>query len=475
MFYIIFLIIPFYDLFLWITLPLHYKFHNNMNPEEHTKTMLLLEEAHKAWSEMQEIRSKRDRNKDFTYGNQWRDKMKNDDGIVVTEREWMKSQGREPYTNNLIRQLVKSVVGRFRSKIADESDSNTDLNELDSRSLEEFLISGCCFQRITSPQKVDIVSPERMFLRIGTDPLGRDCTMIGMLHDMPLAEVVKRFNGGNRDKALDICHIYNDNDAHGSGSFFTPSLPARVRVIEMWKQVHIEGYDCHDRATGDWYFQEGGNSKPLSDSVERRWTMLSHWQCYWLTPDGSLLSSYSSPYAHAAHPFVFKLYPYTDGEVHSLVEDIIDQQKHINRLITLVDNIMSISAKGVLLYPDNILPHGYTWKDLRDAWARPNAIIPYHPHYASGGGDLPQQISTNATGIGAYEMVNLQMNLFEKISGVNSALQGQAEKNAGAQLYESQIANATISLADIFETFNNFRLNRNNKIAQSSITQDFIH
>lgn len=71
-------------------------------------------------------------------------------------------------------------------------------------------------------------------------------------------------------------------------------------------------------------------------------------------------------------------------------------------------------------------------------------------------------------------MVNLQMNLFEKISGVNSALQGQAEKNAGAQLYESQIANATISLADIFETFNNFRLNRNNKIAQSSITQDFI-
>ena len=60
-----------------------------MNPEEHTKTMLLLEEAHKAWSEMQKIRSKRDRNKDFTYGNQLRDKMKNDDGLVVIERVWM--------------------------------------------------------------------------------------------------------------------------------------------------------------------------------------------------------------------------------------------------------------------------------------------------------------------------------------------------------------------------------------------------
>ena len=38
-----------------------------------------------------------------------------------------------------------------------------------------------------------------------------------------------------------------------------------------------------------------------------------------------------------------------------VVEDIIDQQRHINRLISLIDFIMGSSAKGVLLVPDNVI------------------------------------------------------------------------------------------------------------------------
>ena len=63
-----------------------------------------------------------------------------------------------------------------------------------------------------------------------------------------------------------------------------------------------------------------------------------------------IISQYDSSYRHRSHPFVFKLYPLTDGEVHSMVEDVIDQQKYVNRLITLVDHIMGASAKGALLY-----------------------------------------------------------------------------------------------------------------------------
>ena len=144
-----------------------------------------------------------------------------------------------------------------------------------------------------------------------------------------------------------------------------------------------------------------------------------------------------------------------------LVEDVIDQQKYVNRLITLVDHIMGASAKGVLLYPDTMLPDGYTWDDLRYAWAKPSAIVPYHPR---GGTDRPQQISTNATDIGAYEMVNLQMRLFEQISGVSGALQGQsAGATTGVALYESQIANSTVALSDIFESFESFLLQRDAK------------
>lgn len=59
------------------------------------------------------------------------------------------------------------------------------------------------------------------------------------------------------------------------------------------------------------------------------------------------------------------------------------------------------------------------------------------------------------------------MKLFDQISGVSSALQGRdINSNTGAQLYERQTENATIALADIFETFASFISSRNQKIKQ---------
>ena len=178
---------------------------------------------------------------------------------------------------------------------------------------------------------------------------------------------------------------------------------------------------------------------------------------------GDLLADYLSPFDHGSHPFVTKFYPLTDGEVHSFVEDVIDQQKYVNRLITLIDHIMGASAKGVLLFPDNALPNGFSWSDIRRVWSSTNGIIPYSPHPS---GEAPQQISSNATDIGAYDMLQIQMKLFEDISGVNNALQGKLSSSTiGADTFRQQIDNATIALADIFDTFNAFRSDRNSKIA----------
>ena len=177
---------------------------------------------------------------------------------------------------------------------------------------------------------------------------------------------------------------------------------------------------------------------------------------------GHLLAEYDSPYRHGTHPFVMKFYPLTDGEVHSFVEDVIDQQKYVNRLITLIDHIMGASAKGVLLFPETGLPEGFTWNDIKRIWSATNGIIPYSPNHS---GDIPKQISTNATDIGAYEMLQIQMKLFEEISGVNSALQGKLTSAAiGSETFQRQIDNATIALGDIYETFNAFRSDRNQKL-----------
>lgn len=445
------------------------------NTENNNLAMRLLAEAHRAWERLRPLREKRLRNKNFTYGNQWCDMTTDETGRQVSEIDHMRANGKEPLTNNLIRQLVKSVVGRFRDRLASEPLPPSALagnlvGELDSRLMEEFLISGCCFQRIDfGPGGVtlDNVSPSRMIVSGGDDPRCRDFDLVGQLHDMPLATLVERLSDGSRQRALDICRHYQASAADDvtADDFFRSQHHGRVRVVELWRRESREGYDCHNPSTGEWYFQPGApDAGAADDGIDRRWRLRQVWRCYWLSPDGAVLSQYDSPYRHRSHPFAVKLYPLTDGEVHSMVEDVIDQQKYVNRLVTLVDHVMGASAKGVLLYPDNILPEGYTWQDLRYAWARPNSIVPYHPR---GGNDRPEQISSNATNIGAYEMVNLQMRLFEQISGVTGALQGQAAGAAtGAQLYESQVSNSTIALSDIFETFDSFRRERDRKAAE---------
>lgn len=449
-----------------------------------------LAKAHAAYEKMQPIRAKRERNKNFTYGNQWSDCTVDDNGNTTTEYAQLRERGKEPLTNNLIRQLVKSVVGRFRNtidtsayppEIADTLIDNA-ADELDCRAMEEFLISGCCFQKAeitdnngTPCVEISNVSPAKMFINAITDPRGRDCMLIGELHDMPLAEIVHRLADGSRKKATWICETYGLTSASPettpewlgkSLNFYECNEPGKLRVIEIWTQESREYYECHNRETGEWFTIPANGALQKEENTDYRWTLRKVWRCRWITPSGTILSQYDSPFLHGSHPYAFKLYPLTDGEVHSLVEDVIDQQKYVNRLITLVDHIMGASAKGVLLYPDTMLPEGYTWHDLRHAWSKPDSIIPYHPRTSP---ERPQQISTNATNIGAYDMLNLQMKLFEQISGVSGVLQGQSVNSAtGVKLYESQIENSTVALSDIFESFNAFRRSRNAIVAKIS-------
>lgn len=464
-----------------------------MNAQEQEMGIALLRRAYKAWMAMDAFRNRRLRNKNFTYGNQWQDLMTDEYGNRMREADFLRENGKEPLSNNLIRHLVKSVVGRFRNSLAGKPVgegirgvlAENCADELDSRLMEEFLISGCCCQKVECMPsngkpavRLSNVNPARLFLSTVDDVRGWDCTLVGELHDMPLAEMLRRFSDGNREKAVRICKMYGDGfdascrlamrqvaSSHvPSAEFWQSGVAGSLRVVELWTKESRECYECHDRKTGEWYYVSSSARKQIPDdgNVDCRWTIRDVWRCHWIAPSGAIVSRYDSPFRHGSHPYAFKLYPLTDGEVHSLVEDVIDQQKYVNRLITLVDHVMGASAKGVLLYPDNILPDGYSWEDLRYAWSKPDAVIPYHPRGAS---DRPQQIAANATNFGAYEMLNLQMRLFEQISGVSGALQGQNVGLAsGVKLYESQIENSTIALGDIFESFESFRKERNRLI-----------
>jgi len=214
----------------------------------------ILELAYKTWCAGAGLRSRRHRYKSYTYGDQWCDTVRDRHGRYMREDARIIESGSKPLTNNLIRQLVKTVVGRYRTQSAEsglysgevaEPARRNGLAELESRLLEEFLISGCAVQRVVSERRmqgtgvwVDNVCPDRFFVNAYRDPRGFDIELAGMLHDMSPAELLARFAGADAAKAQRIRRSYSAAEAalpptSASLDFFT--APAgKWRVVEMW-------------------------------------------------------------------------------------------------------------------------------------------------------------------------------------------------------------------------------------------------
>ena len=78
----------------------------------------LIEEAFSAWKRHAALRTTRRGLMRHTYGDQWSDLTQTSSGQTVSEYEKARMAGMRPQTNNLLRALVKSVVGRFRYNIS---------------------------------------------------------------------------------------------------------------------------------------------------------------------------------------------------------------------------------------------------------------------------------------------------------------------------------------------------------------------
>lgn len=103
-----------------------------------------------------------------------------------------------------------------------------------------------------------------------------------------------------------------------------------------------------------------------------------------------------------------------------------------------------------------VCQRGCSPSDFAGAWSRYNGVIFYRP---SAQGNIPQQVANNSTNIGIKELLEVQLKFFEDISGVNEALQGRTSGVAmSAELFGRQTKNATITLLDILQTFNEFVL-----------------
>ena len=75
----------------------------------------ILLEAQHCWDSLRTFRIERERAKNYTYGKQWDDSVIVD-GVKMTEEEYIIQQGSIPLKNNLIRRLVKTVLGVYQSQ-----------------------------------------------------------------------------------------------------------------------------------------------------------------------------------------------------------------------------------------------------------------------------------------------------------------------------------------------------------------------
>lgn len=470
------------------------------------------------WSNMDDFRRERERNKRYTYGDQWDDTI-TVDGCRMTEGEYIRKQGNVPLKNNLIRRLVRNVIGVYRSQSKEPVCNARDrdeqklgetmstvlqynmqlnrMNELYARTMEEYMVGAFVVHRKWYGWRndkldcwTDYVNPNRFFVDTNMrDFRGWDVTCCGEIHDISFGDLLGQFAQTPSDYER-LANIYRAaNNMRGFVSarasfgvstrrkdidFLLNTDESLCRVIEVWRKETKPRYRCHDYNNGDVFKIDVNDKKALVDDVNQQrleqglslgmakediplvkaeWFVDIYWYYYYLTPFGDILAEGETPYAHKSHPYVFKAYPFIDGEIHSFVSDVIDQQRYANRLVTMYDWIMRASAKGVLLVPDECLGD-QSPEDFADAWTRFNGVVLYH---AKPGVPAPTQVANNSTNIGISELLNLQLKFFEDISGVHGALQGrQGTTGTSGTLYAQQAQNATTSLLDLLDSFSQF-------------------
>jgi len=492
--------------------------------EPTTENTRLIEQCRLDWEALLDFRRRRLRARKYYQGDQWHELIIGPRGKPITEEEYIKSQGKIPFKQNIIRQIVRNMLGQYRTNASQSIVYSTDrekaaqadimgatldqalsLNnavELDAAALEEFILSGMTVQkemfsywptRDKEDLFVENVNVNRIFFNNDVRDLRfLDLSRIGEVKDTTLERMIAAF-GDTKEKEEAIRDIYRGTNSDNRRtnktlstqeidqlSFFYVDDYSKCRMIEVWYEDYAWRTRVHDTLDCTWQVTDlspqdvaGLNAKRIEQGIAQgipaetiplmepypRYEPV--WKVKYLSPWGHCFYEGETPYEHQEHPYAIKAGPFLDGEVRGLVEDIIDQQRYINRLISMLDFIMGASAKGVLLVPEDAIPDDMDIDDFASEWSKFNGVIKLK---VKAGQQMPTQISANSTNIGAFEMLNLQLKLIMDIGGVGGAIQGQdAKAGTPSSLYAQMAQNSLINSRDMFDKFSDFKTQRDRK------------
>lgn len=432
--------------------------------------------------------------------------------------------GKTPLKNNFLQQYVRNVHGQALSNpsqpvvIARSEDdvnysemlTNTvqaclDLNEsttLGVNAVEGYLSNGHIVGKVRyahwntknrTDGKIDIVDINRVFWnQDAEDPRWIDIRRIGEIHDMTLDELVMNFAHSRADEKTlrEIYKEWNEKvEALGQSSsdilrdlqFYAGNNAGKCRVYEVWEKRGRWVTYTHDYLTGEEAYLvdvddreiEATNSQRIEQVVSSGMSaeeaklvyyeniFEQYWYVTYLTPQGYSIKEMETPYFHQEHPYVIGSMPKINGVVKPVFNDLVDMQRQINRLITMLDFIIGTSAKGLLMIPEECLGD-FTLEDFKNQYVRTNGVILISK---SAGDKLPKQLSVNATNVGAWEMLNFYLQQITQISGLSGAIQGQiAGKGKSGVLYAQEAQNSQINFTLLFDCYNKFMCKLSEKL-----------
>ena len=491
------------------------------------ESVRLLRKAAYCYDSLFRLRERRRRSRRYYRGDQWKDMVEvyeNGCKKTMTEEEYIQRQGRPALKQNLIRPPVRNLIGQLRSapyksviyarakdnslaaemmSVALESALEmNDYRERDARLFEEFAISGCPIYETSYSYDVPrqrcipkfrAVSINRFFFNPEmSDVCGDDMDFVGEIVDIDRDELISTYAKDElqerelREMYSSVSRYSVDREALSTDNedfidFYTPKDTNRCRVIKI---CTLEGrwmLDCHDWMDGtrtivpmdrmeeidreNWQrsLMEQQTGQQIAP-IEYRKKYVRQWIYYHLSHNGNILFRKANPYEHKSHPYVFKFYPMVDGETWSLVEDLIDQQRMINRMNILFDFVISASAKGVLLVPEEAIPDDMDIEDFAEEWSRYNGVIKIR---TKNGAQLPQQIVASNFNVGITDMINRQVQWMQQIGGVQDAQYGRsATSGTSAARYRQEMMSSSLNAIDYLESFGSLLIKRDWKIVQ---------
>jgi len=457
----------------------------------------ILEQAYAYWRQLENVRSRFMRSYRYHVGDQWSDMLsvtyKNGKVETMSEEDYIRNQGRIPFKHNYIQNIVRNIIGQYRSgtyktRVISRNKDTLQKSEmlsmaleaalsinkandiLDPRLLEQFLLSGLLPQKVGYkwwPEKnredlyLENMNPNRIFFNTGiSDPRMLDIDFIGEIIDTSLDNIVASFAKTYNDEQK-IRKIYRDNQHYyvrgesmqqtGSGmdnnslDFYSPQDDSMCRLFVIWQQKSEWRMYEHDYLNGTYKCTrrkvqqiEALNAERIAYAAQNgipaeEVPVIEYkpkYESYW---HYKYLTPYGECLGEGESPYEHESHPYCLS-AYPLVNGRI-----FGFVETLIDQQRYI----------NRLLNLYDW--IMGASAKGVLLVPEESIpddmdindfaeewskangvikiKAKAGAQIPQQISANSTNIGINDMLSFMMSTFLQISGVGPAIQGQQAKS----------------------------------------------